>query len=212
MTGETKVVQFLSVKKKKNMITVSGNAGLFASCHTQKHGTLLCMLQPQSFHFAFWENRPEAISGNSLPAVGPSRGHFQHGKSPKTSLDQPWLGFGGTSPPIAPDCSQRASTIFCDMSSVLASFFSIAHSFSNTLGFKANVNDHFCYAFLRRCHQKCRFVLEGALHGWPFFMAHHLPIIITCSEMPHFPKSSFPPCCRSFPRESSGGCRNHVFQ
>ena len=41
MTGDTKVVQFWSVKKKK--ITVSGNAGLFASCHTQKHSTLLCM-------------------------------------------------------------------------------------------------------------------------------------------------------------------------
>ena len=86
-----------------------------------------------------------------------------------------------------------------DTSSVLASFFSIAHSFANTLGFKANANDHFCYAFLRRCHQKCRFVLEEALHGWPFFIAHHLPIIITCSEMPHFPKSSFPSLLQKLP-------------
>ena len=65
-------------------------------------------------------------------------------------------------PPIAPDCSQRASTIFfLTPPAFWRRFFSIAHSFSKTLGFKANANDHFCYAFLRRCDQKLRFVRGG---------------------------------------------------
>ena len=57
MTGETKVVQFLSVKKKKNMITVSGNTGLFASCHTQKHSTFTLYASTVFFCFSVFSSR-----------------------------------------------------------------------------------------------------------------------------------------------------------